>query len=487
MRNNPVIWADYPDVDVIRVGDTYYMISTTMHFFPGGVILRSHDLVHWETACHIYDALDGTPAQRMEEGLIYSKGMWAASLRYHDGLFHAVFAANDTGLSYHYTADRAEGPWTRRPMKGFYHDNSVLFDDDGRVWIVHGNRNIRLTEMEPDLSGPLPGGFDRVILRDEGRGLGYEGSHLYKINGRYYLFLIHWPAGHMRTEAVFSADSLTGEWTGGDALEDDMGFFRQGVAQGGIVDTPGGNWYAMLFQDHGAVGRIPVLVPVRWEDGMPKLSKPPEEIRPEDCRPGYAYKPLCTGDDFTSDTLDEAWEWNHQPRLSLIRFGGGELRITTDRTAADAEHARNTLTQRTFGPGCAAEVTVDGSEMKIGDRAGLCALQGLFAEAFLERDADGFGAVLSEKTDEGIRESARIKTAGPVLRLRAEFDFRDLADTVRFFAEQDGAWTPLGGAHKLVYRLDHFTGARIGLFCYGTKETGGSAAFREFVYTVDPE
>ena len=278
MHPNPVIWADYPDVDIIRVGDVYYMISTTMHFFPGGVILRSFDLVNWETAGHVYDALDHTPAQRMDEGRIYSQGMWAASLRFHEGLFHVVFVANDTHKTYHYTAKSVTGPWTRHPMEGFYHDASVLFDDDGRVYIVYGNREIHLTELEADLSRPKPDGLDRVILRDEARGLGYEGSHLYKIGGKYVLTLIHWPAGHMRTEAVFTADSIDGEWTGGDALEDDMGFRRQGVAQGGLVDTPDGRWFAMLFQDHGAVGRIPVLVPVTWENGIPRLSSPPQEI-----------------------------------------------------------------------------------------------------------------------------------------------------------------------------------------------------------------
>ena len=487
MTNNPVIRADYPDVDVIRAGDTYYIISTTMHFFPGGVILRSHDLIHWETACHIYDRLDSTPGQRMDGGNIYSRGMWAASLRYHDGLFHAVFVANDTGKTYHYTAESAEGPWTRRPMEGFYHDNSILFDDDGRVYIAYGGREIRLTELEPDLSRPRPGGLDRVLVRDETRGLGYEGSHLYKIRGRYYLFLIHWPAGHMRTEAVFSADSLTGDWTGGDMLEDDMGFHRQGVAQGGIVDTPSGDWYAMLFQDHGAVGRIPVLVPVRWEGDRPVLEKPPHELHPEDLRPGYAYRPLFADDDFTSPDFPDAWEWNHEPETSLVTRGNGVLRIRTGRVDPDAEHARNTLTQRTFGPGCTAEVTVDGSDLKNGDRAGFVALQGLFAEGALLREGDRYFAVLREKTDEGLAETARIPLEGSSVRLRMTFDFRDLRDTVRFFIGRDGPWIPLGGEHKLVYRLDHFTGVRTGLFCIAGEQAGGSAGFSRFTYAVDGE
>ena len=146
-----------------------------------------------------------------------------------------------------------------------------MFDDDDRVYIASGNKYIRLQELDADLSGPKEGGIDRIVVKDEGHpGLGYEGTHFYKINGKYYLFFIHslrkeWK----RVEACFVSDSLEGEFTGGDVLNDDMGYCNQGVAQGGIVDTPDGKWYAVLFQDRGAVGRIPVLVPIRWEEDYP--------------------------------------------------------------------------------------------------------------------------------------------------------------------------------------------------------------------------
>ncbi len=481
MANHPLIRADYPDVDVIRVGDTYYMISTTMHFFPGGVILRSHDLVHWETAGHVFDALDHTPAQRLDGGSIYSKGMWAAALRYHDGLFRVLFVANDTHKTYCFTAPAVEGPWSRHDVEGFYHDASLLFDDDGRVYIVSGNRSIRMTEMEPDLSRPKEGGLDKIILRDEGRGLGYEGSHLYKIDGRYYLCLIHWPAGHMRTEAVFSAASPEGPWEGGDVLEDDMGFFRQGVAQGGMVQTPDGEWYAVLFQDHGAAGRMPVLVPVVWRDGRPRFLSPSLPCLPKDLRPGHAYRSLCAGGDFTAPE----WEWNHEPDLSLVRLGKDALTLTTDRTAEDVTLSKNTLTARTFDPGCAACVTVRGAGMKDGDAASLAALQGLWAEAALVREGDSFFAVMREKTDEGIFERARVPLADGAVRLRAVFDFRSLADTVSFAYEKDGDWLPLGTPHKLFYRLDHFTGVRVGLAYRSARTAGGSAEFSDFRFRAD--
>ena len=143
---NPIIHADYPDPDVVRVGDTYYMISTAMHMFPGGQILRSYDLMHWEHCAYVYDILGETAHQRMDGGNIYGRGMWAASLKHDGEQFHVVFTSNDTKHSYHYVADDAEGPWLQQEMDGFWYDPGLLFDD-GRVYVAHGNRTIRLTEL----------------------------------------------------------------------------------------------------------------------------------------------------------------------------------------------------------------------------------------------------------------------------------------------------------------------------------------------------
>ncbi len=486
MHPNPILFADFPDPDVIRVGDTFYLATTTMHMMPGCDILRSWNLCDWEPVCHVFPALDGTPAQRLEEGSIYGQGMWAPSLRFHDGVFHVLFVANDTHRSYHFTAPAADGPWTEQPITGFYHDPSLFFDDDGRVYIAHGNRRIRLTEMLPDLSGPRPGGFDGIIVQDgppEDFPLGYEGSHLQKINGRYFLSLIHWPkhGSARRTQALYHADSLHGPWQGGDVLDDDLGFHNRGIAQGGLVDTPDGDWFALLFQDHGAVGRVPVLLPVRWENGLPVFGPVPEAVDPPDLRPGHVYRPLAGDDDFSSPALRDFWQWNHQPdrRLYSLDPAEGTLTLHTGRVVPDLEHAPNTLTQRTFGPRCACEVTVDAADLAEGDHAGLCALQGHFAQINVCRqDSRFFLSVLAK--DGEVRESARIPLSGSRVELRAEFDFTDLRDTVHFLWRTAGDWRPLGPAHHLVYDLHHFMGVRAGLFCYATRQKGGRAAFRRF-------
>lgn len=492
---NPIIYSDFPDPDVIRVGNLYYMVSTTMHMFPGGDILVSEDLCNWKLLCHIYDVLDETPAQKLEEGNIYSKGMWAASLRYHDGLFHIFFVCNDTHSDYHYVAENPAGPWKRKPIEGkFFHDCSVLFDDDGRVYVAYGNREIHITEMEPDLSKPREGGLDRIALRDSDEAmLGYEGTHLYKLNGKYYMFFIHWmkTGTKRRTEACFVADSIDGEFNGRDILDDDMGFHNLGVAQGAIVDSPDGRWFAVLFQDHGACGRMPVLMPMRWENDFPVIDGVPAELEnPFKKKAGDALSgeyqnaaPLWSSDSLTdSSSLKPFWQWNHQPDNSKWSLSDCGLRLASASVADNVEKARNTLTQRTFGPRSCYEVSVDATSLKDGDRAGLCALQGLFAELCVSRNGDGFSIGLMGR--EGSEGALDLKEMSQVswdrLRLRAEFDFDDLKDTVSFFVIIGDRRIQVGEPHKLVYRLDHFMGVRIGLFCYSTKTTGGSALFKDF-------
>lgn len=493
---NPITRLDYPDIDVIRVGDTYYMVSTTMHFMPGCEILRSYDLRSWEHAAYVYERLDSTPGQRLEDGRgIYGQGMWAASLRHHSGRFYVCFVANDTHRTYLYTAERMEGPWEKREVEGFYHDPSLLFDDDGRVYIAYGNRNIYITELKADLSGPKKGGLHRLAVSDEGNPqLGYEGTHFYKINGKYYLFFIHslrtcW----RRVESCFVADSLDGTFTGGDVLNDDRGYCGQGVAQGGIVDTPDGQWYAMLFQDSGAVGRLPILMPVSWEHDFPVFGdhgKIPKTFAVRSTRPGHVYKPLVESDDFRG-AFKTCWQFNHEPESALIVHDGerGIWQVETGKLCTDLTQAQNTITQRMLYPGCAGAVTVDGSELKNGDFAGLCALQGCHGSVGLVKEGGRLYLVMREIPAEGMVEveEARIPWDAPEARLKIEVDFTRMKDEATFYyldgnASSHARWRRIGGIHKLFFRLDHFCGCRFGLFVYATREIGGKARFRDFVY-----
>ena len=273
---NPITKMDFPDPDIICVDNTFYMITTTMHFFPGGEILRSYNLVDWEHAAYVYDKLDSTPAQRLcGDEHIYGKGMWAGCIRYVNGEFYVAFSCNDTHKTYLYRSPSIDSEWRKSVIEGFYHDLSLLFDDDGRIYIVYGNKNVYITEIESDLSGPKEGGLHRLLLSDEGNEiLGFEGSHIYKIDGRYYLLNIHsLPDRWRRVQSVYSSDSLEGEFVGGDVLDDDIGISDAGVAQGALVEGPEGHWNAVLFQDSGAIGRIPVVVPVTRRKDLVKAGE----------------------------------------------------------------------------------------------------------------------------------------------------------------------------------------------------------------------
>ncbi len=513
---NPLTCLDYPDPDVIRVDDTYYMISTTMHFCPGGEILRSYDLVNWEHLTYVYDTLDSTPGQCLEgQEHIYGKGMWAATIRYHKGTFYVCFVANDTGKTYLYTASDICGPWKKSTIEGFFHDCSLLFDEDDRVYLAYGNTNIRIVELKADLSAPLEGGFNKIVVSDAGHpGLGYEGTHFYKINGKYYLFFIHslrdqWK----RVEACFVADSLEDEFKGGDILNDDMGYCNQGVAQGGIVDTPKGEWYGILFQDRGAVGRIPVLVPMHWENDYPVFGengKVPENFLVESNKPGHVYEALVQSDDFKGTGgakeygcfgLKSVWQFNHEPELKLTSRDkdNGVWKVTTGKLCQDVTQAKNTITQRMLYPGCTGEVLVSGKDLKDGDFAGLCALQGCYGLVALtrkegklyltmrSREADNASLQALGKDAPTETEWEYISWDSDEVKLRAEVDFTNMKDEVTFYYKenaQHAEWKQIGNAHKLYFKMDHFTGCRFGLFVYATEEVGGSAEFKEFEYRL---
>ena len=529
---NPITELDYPDPDVIRVDDTYYMVSTTMHFMPGCEILRSYDLIHWEHLSYVYERLDSTEEQRLVgEKNCYGKGMWAASLRYHKGMYYICFVANDTGKTYLYTADDIEGPWEKRIIEGFYHDCSLLFEDD-HVYIVSGNRNVRLQELKKDLGGPKEGGLDRILVSDSRNpGLGFEGSHFYKINGMYYLFLIHsLPDRWMRTQACYVSDSLTGEFRGGDVLCDTMGYCGQGVAQGGIVDTPDHKWYAVLFQDRGAVGRIPVLVPVKWEKNvrvtyMPAPGEQKEQIIKENypvlgdsgralcevetksTRPEEQYHSLVESDDFSEWNPDQkrlfgtfgwksCWQFNHEPELSWIENDAekGCLRMSCKKQCKNVTQAVNTITQRMKFPMCITEVTVDAERLKDGDYAGMCALQGCYGlVAVTKKNGKLFAVMKNRPADNASLQGMEKDTQAGILqeeveihtdhvKFRVEAEFENMKDEARFYYDAGEGWKQIGISQKLYFKMDHFTGCRFGLFIYATKEIGGSAGFSEFIY-----
>ncbi|MHC4567361.1 MAG: glycoside hydrolase family 43 protein [Planctomycetota bacterium] len=483
---NPVIWADVPDVAVIRVGDTYYMSSTTMHMSPGLPIMKSKDLVNWNLIGYAYDRLIENDAMNLENGRsCYGRGSWASSLRHHNGTYYVSTFSSTSGRTHVYTTkDIEKGDWKEISFAPSLHDHSLFFDDDGRVYMLYGGGNLRLAELEPDLSGIKEGGFNEVVIRNASAvagpniGLRAEGSHLRRISGKYYVMNITWPRGGMRTQIIHRADKITGPYEGKVVLQD------QGVAQGCLIDTPDGKWYAVLFQDNGAVGRSPWLVPVQWEDGWPVLGvdgKAPQTVDIDDNEKGPGN--IVASDEFNrrpGEPLPVAWQWNHNPdnRFWSIGERSGYLRLTTGRVDNDVLGARNMLTQRTFGPVSSATTKIEVSQMKDGDCAGLIALQRRYGFVGVKMEGDSKSIVMISAQSNRPEEIESIPFSQQAVYFKIDCDFRDRTDKAYFYYSPDGnTWTKIGSVLQMAYTLPHFMGYRFGLFNFATKTAGGFVDF----------
>ena len=301
---NPVIYADCPDPTMCRAGDYVYLVTTTMHFVPGAPVMRSKDMVHWETVSYGFDRFDFGPQYSLEDGKsAYGGGQWATSLVHHGGKFYAWFIANGSG-GFVYTADRPEGPWKLLTRAPHLHDCSILFDDDGRVYGFHGSG--RVTELEPDFSAVKKGGLDRQLFeRGEETAL-LEGSAAFKKDGYYYLMMVSaYLPGHVRREVCYRARSLTGAWEKKVILETAFESYG-GVGQGCVVECPDGRWRALVFQDRGGIGRVPCLMGVTWKDGWPMLGDADGKI-PNDVSKAYPdLSGIAGSDDFVGRELTAA-------------------------------------------------------------------------------------------------------------------------------------------------------------------------------------
>ncbi len=488
---NPIIHADVPDMSIVRVGDTYYMSSTTMHMSPGLPIMKSKDLVNWKIVNYAYDMLADIDELNLADGKsTYGRGSWASCIRFHNGTYYVSTFAGTTNKTYIYsTKDIENGPWEVKTFRPAYHDHSIFFDDDGTIYMIWGVGRLQMVELKSDLSG-IKEGTERVLIENASAPAGdnimlqAEGSQLFKVDGKYYLFNITWPRGGMRTVIIHRADKITGPYESRLALQD------RGIAQGGLIDTPEGDWLAYLFRDYGAVGRIPYLVPVTWEDGWPVLGK---EGKVPDVLDLPASKGLSPGivasDDFKRKSgepdLPLVWQWNHNPDNALwsVNRQEGFLRLTTGRTDNDFLLARNTLTQRTFGPASTGSVHVSVSNMKDGDFAGLALLQLNYGLVGVKSENGKRSVVMvAADSDSGSAiEMERVPLDQDTVFLKAECDFRERTDTAYFYYSLDGkTWKQIGSQLKMVYTLPHFMGYRFGLFNYATETPGGYVDFDYF-------
>jgi beta-xylosidase len=507
---NPLFYEEFSDPDVIRVGDTYYLTGTTMHTMPGLPVLRSKDLVNWELASYAFDRLNLGANFRLEGAEIYGQGIWAPAIRYHNGTFYIFSNINGHGTQV-FRSNSPEGPWQHNRLGTALYDLGVLFDDDGKIYVVQGNNEISIVELNAEVTDVVPNSSRVIIPRGSGMG---EGLHFYKINGKYYIVSAI-PGAH--TPMVCArADTLAGPWQVDTLVRDEAlgvptgntleggrrqrenqtsGFriqandpnFGNGltVHQGGIVDTPDGQWWTVIMQDHNSLGRVTCLLPITWTDGWPFIGLPgnlrraPATWIKPDTGHAQAPKPLFVRDEsFDSSKLLPVWQWNHHPveaKWSLSERPGF-LRLHS-LPARDFWWAKNTLTQRAVGPISTVTVEVQADGMKAGDVAGLALLNQPYTWMGVSRTAKGLEL---ERFDQTNGRTTKEAATGSRFWFRANCNYDSEKATLHY--STDGReFKPLGGEFTMVYQLRTFQGIRYSLFHFNRSETeGGYADFDNF-------
>ena len=463
--HNPPLYADYPDPDIIRVGGVFYFASTTFVNAPGLTILRSSDLVNWDIAGHVMPRLLGNPKYDLSGGGDYRRGVFAPSLRYHDGRFYIVV----TPVGQHtriYSAADVRGPWTVRELDRAAFDPGLFIDTDGKAYIatsIGSDGTVRLLSLNADLTAVTD---DQKIHYIKGA----EGSKLIKRGEWYYLFNA---IPRRLALTVSRAKSLTGPWETRDQIDD-----TTGGHQGALVDLPDGSWYGFVMRDAGAIGRVTNISPVFWRDDWPVWGLPEAPGRV----PDVAAKPILgkpfveppSSDDFQGRQLGRQWQWNHNPDDSRwsLRERPGFLRLKAT-TSDGFWTARNTLLQKGQGPRGRAVVKLDARAIAKGDACGFGTFGKFSSQLVVTRTAKGkgeLGARLIESTETGPK-TTDVGAARPIplkdLWLSAEMDFT--TDKAALGYSLDGkTWSAMPGDFPLAFdwRTGTFQGQQYGLFCY---------------------
>lgn len=499
---NPILNADFPDPDVIRVGDTFYMVTTTMFHFPGATILKSKDLVNWQYCCNPLEQIDDNNAYNLLSGANhYSQGQWASSLNYSNGTFYLYFICYgrdgvDNTKNIMLTTSDPEGKWDMQYWDKHYYDSGWLFDEgengDGNVYVACGIGDIYVAKLRRSDLRELSS--TRVLSL----GNGLEGSHMYHIGDYYYIYATY--GGTEGSQTIFRSKNPMGPY------EEHEGrvFANQHIHQGALVDTPTGEWWTILFKDAGAIGRIPYLEPVTWVDGWPIIGKAGVDVS----KNGIAYKKptvvtdpvqftntdfgrtyLPTNDTFTDPKLGLQWQWNHNPDNSgwSLFENPGWLRLHSVSVTDNLYTARNSLTQRIMGYSgegttqtrvidSYGTIKMDISNMCDGDVAGIAVFQDPYSVGAVKMIGDKKYLYSYQSNSDDwtklINEKTYTEITSDIIYLRAVVNFG--TNKAKFYYSLDNkTWTQFGEVMDMRYILSIFVGQRFYLFNYSTKGLGG--------------
>lgn len=483
---NPIFWGDWPDPDIIRVDDKFYFVSTSMHYVPGCPIAVSEDLVNWEMAGYAVERYDEDPRYDMQGGTLYLNGSWASTIRYKNGKFYVGFCTpygwgREKGNFSICIADDVKGPWERVIFPEYMYDPGLFFDEDGKVYVVHGQGTLYITELNEDVRSVKgkavkiwEGGFKNA--HELGGGYGMEGAHMYKINGKYYITC---PAGGTEGwQICLRSDKIYGPYEHKLIMYDDSSYPKNGLHQGGMVQLKNGDWWFMIMQDRGPIGRVPCLVPVTWVDGWPMLGDNGKDLitypKPNVGKQSKIKSP-DTSDEFNSLKLGLQWQWNHNPdntKWSLSERSG-YMRLKASQ-AETLKEARNTLTQRVQGPNSEGTIEVDVSGLKNGNVAGFGIFEFPYAYVAVEQ-TDNQRRIIMCNDGETVESIDNFYNDKLWIRVRVmDKDFRAL-----FYYSLDGVnYKRIGNTLEMGLGLP-WTANRFALFNF-SKSSDGVDGFADF-------
>ena len=491
---NPVIYADYSDPDVIRVGDDYYMTSSSFGHFPGLPILHSNDLVNWSIIGHAALHYPYEEFNEPQHGL----AIWAPSIRYHDGEFFIYFGDPDRGV-FMTKAKNPSGPWEPlrliRKVTGWI-DPCPLWDDDGNAYLVHAWANSRVgvksilavNRMKSDGTQILDDGI--VVFVGHMSHPTIEGPKFYKRNGYYYIFA---PAGGVKTgwQTVLRSKNAFGPYEDKKVLEQGTTNVN-GPHQGAWVDTKSGeNWF-IHFQDRYAYGRIVHLQPMRWENDWPVMGvdhdkngvgEPVMSYKKPDVGKAFPIEIPQTSDEFKSPPLGLQWQWEGNGRNEWISLEArrGWLRLFPQRPTLKYKNLWNVpslMVQKFSAPAFSATAKLDCASLSSAEKAGLLVFGLDYSYVGVRKTATGFTVMQSvcEKADKGMPEEivASADIVSPEIYLRVEVKPENNVEIIPkvlclFSYSVDGKlFHHLGKTFKA--REGVWAGAKVGLFSMTTPE-----------------
>ncbi|WP_028296740.1 glycoside hydrolase family 43 protein [Olivibacter sitiensis] len=480
---NPVIDADYSDPDVIRVGEDYYLTASSFDAVPGLPILHSKDLVNWTIIGH---ALLRQPPYEHFSKTRPGDGVWAPSLRHHQGEFYIYYGDPDFGIYMIKSQDPA-GPWDEPVLveaaKGII-DVCPFWDEDGSAYLVHGFAGSRagiksvlaIKRMTADGTKTL----DQGVLVYDGHELDptVEGPKLYKRNGYYYIFA---PAGGVATgwQLALRSRHIYGPYERHVAMHQGSSPIN-GPHQGGWVDTPRGEDWFMHFQDKGVIGRVVHLQPLQWVDDWPVIGRAPKGSMTGEpvlthTKPniGKSYPSVTPveSDEFDGLELGKQWQWPANPRATwaFLDKSKGSLRLYTQPLPDEGKNLRdlpNVLLQKfpTESFTATTQLRFTANEKLLGERSGLIVMGRDYAYIALKKEDDGLYLVYGQalKADKGATEQEtkirKVDTNTLYLRVKVTSD----AKCQFSYSMDNRQFTPI--PQSFTAREGHWIGAKLGLF-----------------------